>query len=123
MDDRDIRHRRQAIYWRTLAALFGQADHAPGFEQMAAQVAQELGLPELLLDPRAGIDTLLQRYPELEPRLDLAARPGEPATATLERALIFGKLLLNAFGPNTQGQPVLAAQYSQWLRDVGHLER
>lgn len=44
-------------------------------------------------------------------------------TETLRRALIFSKLLLNAFGPNTQTSVVTAQQYAEWLKDVGYLER
>jgi hypothetical protein len=63
MNDHDILHRRQVIYWRMLAALFGHTEQAPNMEQMAGEVAQELGLPPILLDPRVGVDTMLQRYP------------------------------------------------------------
>ncbi len=49
-----------------LSALFGHSEQAPNFEQMAAQIARDLELPEALLDPRMAVDTLLQRYPELE---------------------------------------------------------
>jgi hypothetical protein len=106
MNDHDILHRRQVIYWRMLAALFGHTEQAPNMEQMAGEVAQELGLPPILLNPRVGVDTMLQRYPELEPSFDLAVQPGEPPTATLTRALVVSKLLLSAFGPNTQGMPI-----------------
>jgi hypothetical protein len=59
----------------------------------------------------------------LEPGFDLAAREDEPATTTLTRGLIISKLMLNAFGPNTQSTPVTAAQYTQWLRDIERLEQ
>lgn len=123
MDQHEILPRRQVLYWRLLAALFGHTEQAPNIEQMTAQVAQELALPDILLDPSVSIDAMLQRYPELEARLDLTVAPDEPAEATLGRALMFSKLLLNTFGPNTQTASVTGAQYSQWLRDVGHLER
>jgi hypothetical protein len=123
MNDHDILHRRQVIYWRMLAALFGDTEQAPNIEQMTDEIVRELDLPLLLLDPHVGIDTLLQRYPELEPGFDLAAREGEPAPTTLTRGLIVSKLMLNAFGPNTQGTPVTAAQYTQWLRDIERLEQ
>jgi hypothetical protein len=123
MNDHDILHRRQVIYWRMLAALFGYTEQAPNIEQMSGEIVRELDLPPLLLDPHVGIDTLLQRYPELEPGFDLAAREDEPATTTLTRGLIISKLMLNAFGPNTQGTPVTAAQYTQWLRDIERLEQ
>src|SRR5262245_15802065 len=123
MNEHDILHRRRVVYWRMLAALFGHTEQAPNMEQMAGEVAAELGLPPILLDPRAGVDTVLQRYPELEPSFDLAVRPEEPPSATLTRAVVISKLLLNAFGPNTQGTPITAAQYTQWLHDIAHLER
>lgn len=119
----DISHRRQVVYWRTLAALFGYAEQAPNLEHMAGEVARELHLPLILLDLRPSIDTVLQRYPELEPSFELTLRPDEAPTATLTRALVVSKLLLNTFGPNTQGSPITAAQYSQWLHDIAQLER
>src|ERR1044071_2111061 len=118
-----IMQRRQVVYWRMLSAIFGYTEQAASFEQMAAEVSQEVGLPELILDPHIGIDTLLNRYPELEPEFKLDVAASEPETATLRRGLIFSKLLLNAFGPNTQGSPVTANQYVQWLKDIEHLER
>ncbi|KST63169.1 vWA domain-containing protein [Mastigocoleus testarum] len=47
----------------------------------------------------------------------------EQETDTLRRGLVFSKILLNTFGPNTQTNTVTAQQYSQWLKDVGYLER
>lgn len=123
MSTPDIINRRQVVYWRLLAALFGYDEQALNFAQMTAQIAQELGLPALLLDQRISIDALLQRYPELEADFKLVVQPQEQDTATLTRALIFSKLLLNAFGPNTQGHTITAAQYAQWLQDIGHLEQ
>jgi Mg-chelatase subunit ChlD len=118
-----IMQRRQVVYWRMLSAIFGYTEQAANFEQMAAEVIQEVGLPDLILDPHIGIDTLLHRYPELEPEFKLEVTANEPETATLRRGLIFSKLLLNAFGPNTQGFPITATQYVQWLKDIEHLER
>src|SRR5262245_63971054 len=106
-----------------LAALFGYTEQAPNFEQMTAQVARELDLPEALLDPQMAIDTLLQRYPELESAFVLDIADGEPDDATLRRALVVSKLLLNAFGPNTQAPTIGAAEYAQWLKDIEHFER
>ncbi len=37
--------RRQVVYWRLLAAAFGQAEHAPNVEGMAGELADEVGLP------------------------------------------------------------------------------
>jgi hypothetical protein len=123
MNEHDITQRRQVLYWRMLAAMFGHTESAPNIESMAADTVAELALPNMLLDPRVGVDTLLQRFPELEAQLDLAPREGEPETATLTRALLFSKLLLNTFGPNTQSPTITATQYSQWLQDIGQLEK
>ncbi|AKT43092.1 vWA domain-containing protein [Chondromyces crocatus] len=59
------------------------------------------------------------------------ARPGAPQPSpeprdlhgTVKRTLVTSKLLLNAFGPNTQNPKVSATQYNQWTKDVGWLER
>jgi Mg-chelatase subunit ChlD len=118
-----IAQRRQVIYWRLLSAMFGYTEQAGSFEEMSRAIAQEVGLPDYILDPRVSIDTLLHRYPELEAEFQLDIPPDEPETGTLRRGLIFSKLLLNAFGPNTQTNPCTANQYAQWLKDVEHLER
>lgn len=41
----------------------------------------------------------------------------------LRQALVFSKLLLNTFGPNTQATVVSAQQYAQWTQDVGYFEK
>jgi len=57
------------------------------------------------------------------------AAPPAPATPpprteeVVKRTLVVSKLLLNAFGPNTQTAKVSATQYAQWTKDVGWLER
>src|SRR5689334_883740 len=119
----DITQRRQVVYWRLLSALFGYTEQAENFETIAREVAIEVGLPEIILDPRIGVDTLLLHYPELEAELTLEVKDDEPETQTLRRGLIFSKLLLNAFGPNTQTNPCTANQYAQWLKDVERLEQ
>jgi hypothetical protein len=119
----EITQRRQVVYWRLLSALFGYTEQAENFETMAREVTQEVGLPQIILDPRIGIDTLLHHYPELEAELTLEVADAEPETKTLRRGLIFSKLLLNAFGPNTQTNPCTATQYAQWLKDVERLEQ
>jgi Mg-chelatase subunit ChlD len=123
MDDQSIIHRRQVVYWRLLSAMFGYTEQAENFEQMTLEITHEVGLPKYILDPRVSIDSLLYRYPELEAEFRLEVRKDEPETATLRRGLIFSKLLLNAFGPNTQGNLITAAQYAEWLKDIEHLER
>src|SRR5262245_39604230 len=63
----EIARQRQVLYWRLLSATFGGGERLEHFEKMAAQLAEQLGLPELVLDPSVAIDTLLQRYPALRP--------------------------------------------------------
>jgi hypothetical protein len=135
LDDRQpIAQRRQVLYWRLLAAMFGLTEHDANFEQMSGEVVDELGLPQLILDPTISIENLLHRYPELatdftQPLLPHQANSAGNETAetfdstTLRRALVISKLLLNVFGPNTQTSVVTAQQYAQWLKDVGFLER
>jgi len=137
ISQKQFSHCRQAAYWRLLAAIFGMSEQCPNFEKMALELVEELGLPELILDPNIAIDTLLQRYPELEKdfneRLlpaspeegveEQAGRPRSQEEEKLRRALVFSKLLLNAFGPNTQSGLVTAQQYAQWMKDVGHFEK
>lgn len=199
-----IAQRRQVLYWRLLSAMFGLTEQGANFERMAQEIAEDLELPVLILDPTLSIEQLLHRYPELQPDVtalipqdasqvdpapsDLTTSPDLPDLQTappdappasldlpdgpnadpvsfvdhapiragdgashssqgsvaeqrqddeatqppsglpvdrpsLRRALVFSKLLLNAFGPNTQGTVVTAQQYSQWLQDVGYLER
>lgn len=112
--------RRQIIYWRMLAAMFGQQEQAPNLEKLAHETVAELGMPGLLLRPDISTDNFLQRFPEYFDEMDLKlGEPGEP----LRRAVIASHLLLNSFGPFTQLETVTAAQYSQWLRTVEFLER
>ncbi len=47
----------------------------------------------------------------------------DPGDARLRRALVFSKMLLNSFGPNTWSKTVSAQQYQQWTQDVSWLER
>jgi len=41
----------------------------------------------------------------------------------VKETLVLSKILLNAFGPNTQGKSISAQQYSQWTKDVPWLEK
>ena len=118
MADADTQTRRQVIYWQLLASAFGQGEHAPNVGALAHELADELGLPAIVLDPVPSIDTVLQRYPELRPEFDalegfLAGPPpaasGEAVDeASLRRGLVYSKLLLNVFGPNAH-RPVTAS--------------
>ncbi|MCI0394014.1 MAG: VWA domain-containing protein [Chloroflexi bacterium] len=136
MEFNDVAQRRQVVYWRLLAAVFGFGEQAANFEEMALELVHELELPELLLHPTIAVDTLLERYPELEPDFRQVApgaaagqpvegegEPAGPGPDSLRRGLVYSKLLLNVLGPNTQTSVVTAQQYSQWLKDVAHLER
>ena len=136
MDSKQIAQRRQVIYWRALSCMFGFTDsvawrdsaiQGANFEHMSAEIVDELGLPPLILDPNISIENLLHRYPELAADFTQPILPDSPEEAndpaTLRRALVFSKLLLNSFGPNTQTSAVTAQQYAQWLKDVGYLEK
>ncbi|QIR40317.1 VWA domain-containing protein [Tolypothrix sp. PCC 7910] len=128
MDTEQIAQRRQVVYWRLLTSMFGFSEQGANFEQMATEVVSELNLPQLILDPNISIENLLHRYPELEadfnnPIISEDDATPEVETATLRRGLVVSKLLLNAFGPNTQTGVVTAQQYAQWLKDVGFLEK
>src|SRR5688572_21586809 len=110
---------RQVAYWRLIGATFGLQEISAPFERMIAEIAQELDLPTPLLDEKMGIDVLLTRYPKLRPHFEslkdvvpqsdpdeegsedspapLAAPP--PSEGSMERTLVFSKLMLNVFGP------------------------
>jgi hypothetical protein len=144
MDANQIAQRRQVLYWRLLTAMFSFTEQGANFEGMSVEIVDELGLPRLILDPKIGIEDLLQRYPELEPDFTTPILPesSEETTElqqseenpkskiqnpksedTLRRAIVFSKLLLNVFGPNTQTPVVSAQQYRQWCKDCGYLEK
>ncbi|HEY7119040.1 MAG TPA: hypothetical protein VH475_20790, partial [Tepidisphaeraceae bacterium] len=135
ISDEELRNRRQVVHWRTLAAVFGLSDQAPNVESMTGELVDEMGLPRAILDPQMGIDTLLQRYPELKGDFEAmeavcrrdeaqAAIPAEqPLTPeSLKRSLAYSKLLLNVFGPTTRTAAVTAQQYNQWCSDVARFE-
>ena len=122
-----IQHQRQVAYWRLLTALFGSEKEGASFESMAHQLADQHDVPPLALNPRASIDNLLHRYPELENDFDNCVPTKEQDNGideqSIRRALLYAKLLLNSFGPNTQTPSISAAQLSQWTKDVGYLEK
>jgi hypothetical protein len=121
--NQDIQKRRQVLCWRMLGAMFGHQEQGENFERMAIDITDELNMPRLILDGRVSVDDFLHRYPKLESEFQLDLNQHSDDEGTLRKALIFSKLLLNAFGQQTQGAKVTAAQYSQWLKDVEHLER
>ncbi len=124
---------RQVIYWRLLNATFGMSEQAANMETMTAELAKNLDLPSLVLDPNIAIDTLLQRFPELEQEFeelsdsfsaeDSANQDALTPEKQLRHTILFSKLLLNAFGPNTQSPVVSAQQYAQWTQDAGFFEK
>jgi hypothetical protein len=142
-DDR----RRQVLYWRLLASIFDLNERHPSFDRMALGVAKDVGMPDSILDPGISIDTLVQRFPALRPAFEAPLpiqrtpddeageeAPGDPSAAReavfgageegrLRATLVYSKLLLNAFGPNTQQGVVTAGQYAQWTKDLGWLEQ
>ena len=146
---------RQVVFWRLLGAAFGQADRNAPFEKLATELLKqvpELKLPESVLDPMIGIETLIQRHPHLGAYFDAplpgAGAAGEGAEETeagakaegakkeeapesaeleeigrLRRGLVYSKLLLNTLGPCTRQNQITAQQYQQWTQDVSRLER
>jgi Mg-chelatase subunit ChlD len=130
--DDDSRKQRQVIYWRLLAAANGMTDSAKNLEAMTVAAARQAGLPEMVLDPAPGVDTLIQRYPELKADFEALQKactpqpdgsyPADPEDGNPRRALCYSKLLLNVFGPNTMSASVTAQQYAQWCKDVARFE-
>ncbi|HEY2341491.1 MAG TPA: VWA domain-containing protein, partial [Chthoniobacteraceae bacterium] len=51
-----------------------------------------------------------------------SAEPIELSSSDLVRTLVYSKVLLNVFGPNTRSPQCSAQQYAQWLKDVEALE-
>lgn len=133
MDDKAFKQKRQIIYWRLLATVFGHNEITSNLEIMTAEITRELDLPEIILDPRISIDNLLHRYPDLEESFRKKCVPGTVETSTdagetsdneaLKNILIYSKILLNIFGPNTRTPSISAEQYNQWLKDVSYLEQ
>jgi hypothetical protein len=145
----DDRRQRQVLYWRLIASIFDLNERHPSFDRMAGEIATGVDLPALILDPGVSIDSLIQRFPELRPAFEAPtpiqrAPEEESGTGTgtgtgtgagtegafgddgqerLRKALVFSKLMLNAFGPNTQQKVVTAGQYAQWTKDLGWLEQ
>lgn len=113
--------RRQVLYWRLLARLFDPEEQAT-LEAASFAVVEDIGLPVALLDPRASVDSIVQRHPELAKEFDGLMAP-EPAGSDDEvrRAALVSKLLLNVYGTGTGS--VTAGQLSDWQADAGWLER
>ncbi|HNF98270.1 MAG TPA: hypothetical protein PK493_13300, partial [Pseudomonadota bacterium] len=61
----DLQNRQQALLWRLVAACFGQGEKAQNLEALSKEIAKEVDVPDLVLDPMVSITTLTQRFPEL----------------------------------------------------------
>jgi hypothetical protein len=127
-----LQRTRQGLYWRLVSALFDQGDAAQNLETLAKSLAKAADVPADLLDPRMTIDVLLHKFPKLRPDFARPLPGFEPEDTppaanptdlqgVVQRALVVSKLLLNAFGPNTQGS-VTAQGYGAWAKDVEWLE-
>src|ERR1700761_4231894 len=117
-------NRREVLYWRLLARLFGPEEEA-ALETASLAVIKDVGLPTGLLDPHASIDSIVQRHPALTAELTGLMTP-EPAAdgtrdkdAEVRRAALASKVLLNVFA--TGSGPVTAGQLSRWQSDAGWL--
>src|SRR5262245_3881595 len=111
--------RRQVLYWRLLARVFG-ADEQPALETSSVAIVDDLGLPPALLDPSVSVDNLIQRFPDLGPELrDLMTRAEDDADPRdrVRRAALMSKVLLNVFA--TGSGSVTATQLAGWQKDAG----
>ncbi|WP_433544691.1 VWA domain-containing protein [Streptomyces sp. CA-294286] len=119
-------NRRQVLYWRLLARLFDTEEQA-ALESAGLAVVEDIGLPAALLDPRASVDSVVQRHPELAPEFEgllipeVAEDEVRDRDAEVRRAALVSKVLLNVFAaaPASVG----AGQLAQWQSDAGWLER
>lgn len=80
----DIREtQRQILYWRLLAGIF-DSEPQPALEASAVEIVDDLGLPGALLDPGITVDTVIQRFPELDGEFDRLGKFTEPADRSPE---------------------------------------
>ncbi|MFE3445926.1 VWA domain-containing protein [Nocardia sp. NPDC059180] len=85
--------RRQILYWRMLATIFGN-EPQPALESGSVAVVGDLGLPPVLLDPGVSVDNVVQRFPELAAEFDalrITPAPGPeplPAVAAAKPAAL-----------------------------------
>lgn len=118
-------NRRQVLYWRLLTRLFDHEEQAT-LESVSLAVVEDIGLPPALLDPRASVDSIVQRHPELTAEFDHLMVPepdesGRDRAAEVRRAALVSKVLLSVFA--TAPGTVTAGQLSRWQSDTGWLER
>ncbi|MFC5752851.1 VWA domain-containing protein [Actinomadura rugatobispora] len=111
--------RRQVLLWRLLGRVF-DAEEQPALEAASLAVVEERGLPAALLDPGVTVDTVLQRFPELEPEIRDPLAEGDGGDR-VRRAALVSKLLLNAFC--TGSGDVSATRLAAWQRDAEWLRR
>lgn len=117
-------NRRQVLYWRLLSRLFDHEEQST-LESASLAVLQDIGLPPALLDPQAGVDSIVQRHPGLAAEFDGVMVPEvgdeRDKAAEVRRAALVSKVLLNVFA--TGSGTVTAGQLSRWQADAGWLER
>ncbi|HEY8978912.1 MAG TPA: VWA domain-containing protein [Streptomyces sp.] len=118
-------NRRQVLYWRLLARLF-DPEERPALESASLAVVEDMGLPAALLDPRASVDSVVQRHPKLAGEIDALTAVEETdgerdRAAEVRRAALMSKVLLNVFA--TGSGAVDAGQLARWQTDAGWLER
>ncbi|WP_394619440.1 VWA domain-containing protein [Lentzea sp. JNUCC 0626] len=117
-------NRRQVLYWRLLSRLFDHEEQA-ALESASLAVLQDIGLPPALLDQHAGVDSIVQRHPELAAEIDGVMVPQQQEqrdkAAEVRRAALVSKVLLNVFA--TGSGTVSAGQLARWQSDAGWLER
>jgi hypothetical protein len=117
-------HRRQVLYWRLLARLFGDAEQ-PTMESASLAIVTDIGLPGALLDPSVSVDTIVQRFTHLAGEIEgvMSPDPDAPADGADEvrRAALASKVLLNVF--RTGAGPVTATELARWQSDARWLER
>ncbi|WP_430783449.1 vWA domain-containing protein [Actinoplanes sp. G11-F43] len=113
--------RRQVLYWRLLARLFDPEEQA-ALESASMAIVGDLDLPAALLDPSVSVDTVVQRFPQLEAEFDgLMSEPGDDREGEVRRAALVSKLMLNVFA--TGSGNVTAEQLQRWQSDAGWFER
>src|SRR6201996_4688530 len=118
-------NRREVLYWRLLARLFGHEEEA-ALESASVAVVKDIGLPVALLDPQASIDSIAPRHPELAAELYglMTPEPDPEGTrdrdAEVRRAALASKVLPNVF--DTGSGAVTAGQLARWQSDAGWLE-